>query len=669
MPKIKKKSGSGTHFFTSEELKLKEDKIREGEGRQDKCIDVALQGAGYPAADLMSAFGGIRLKDSDNTVVGLSDILQQILKKNSASASADAVVGGAGAAMVKKRPRRDDEAMSELPSDIDEDYMTHVVTKLSRERLAFDNNPADAIVTLAIPNSSLNAHDSLCKEVLRLATERYKKGHSTYIVVPVLSKRTWSVASLYVKPAICSGGSDPDVGPCLAVALRLYGSPAWKRNEENKYDDVTTSLFKLFLAEYGVLPPKPDLVLRKDVNDMSRSMFLTNVADQKTTGASVIAMLMSQIGIYINDVLMRPVCDICQRKLPELKAGIDAYVRESTVLAVKRVRKDEDDRLKKRSAADPRGSDEVKQDDNDLHSPVSPASPASPAKKSPGRPAKKQQGLGGASLTALSSEPIITFKNGSRESIPVTQAGEPALYYPVVVTDVRGDGNCFYYALYQALANSGALVDFKTRLSECYRIDISTEENFSASLRVAIATEFITKDKTVYENFLDNYMNHRQTYDTVLKTQPVWLRSALTKKTSRLSVDTYITPEEFEAIIQGGFTDNGNFVAQLEITTLESMLERCNVPILIAKYNHSSVPPSALKTILGKTVVNLLNISEGHWKYLQFGNTDAGGLPYQDKQIIGAILGYELRGVPHKVVSSGGVHKLRSRLHRYVSLS
>ena len=612
------------------------------------CIDIA-NGGVNANNDSVTAFGNLRFLTTQRGVQKTSEVLTLLVPDPTEPPQ-------------NKRKHKQEGLSSVFVFDAE--FMTRIVYKLTDDRLKHEEGEGKRDsdyypVVLALPEQYLSIENPITERVFKAAVSRFGAGESTYILVPVLNKASWTVSGLFISPT---------------QALRLHGNPNWTLDDDKRshvVDKLYTSFCSIHVnrGESGLCP-----TLQDDVADISCSMYFTADGNQSDTGTSVVAMLMSQIGMTQDHGTpsynsLPHACDYCQQTGGLLKIKLDAFAANAVVA---RPHSDEDD-------SDGGKDDGGKDDSDDDHDNRKRPSVVHVVKKK-----QRTQGFGSASLDGDGEHINITFDDDDTKRIPVANPGVKDKYYPVEVTDVPGDGNCFYYALYRALANSGVLLKFQETLhhSRCaIRIEVGNERTFSNSLRAALANFCIEKHmaEKFYHGFLEAYTNQREDYVARLKFQPLWLRDALSEALAAPPKD-FVSEETFKGIIKKGFEKDGNVVAEFEIKTLERMLEQCNVPILIATYN--SIPTTALKTAFDKTVVNLLNKGEYHWMYLQFTDTDSPGQEYKQGEQTGAISGVKFaNGEPYIAIgnddapvgagaaagSDGGRQRL-SRLHRYASL-
>lgn len=266
------------------------------------CIDNAYHPVSVADDDLVTAFGNLRFLATAHTV-STSDVLEAVAKEAPAARASS-----------KKRVRSSSDGF-------DMAFMSRIVHKLTLDRLDDDEKlKTERNVTLALPQQYLSIENDISARVFDVAKVRLQKGLSTYILVPVLNKSSWVVAGLYISST---------------QALRLHGNPIWTMDDDKNsgvVDTLYTTFTTIMPAFGGTVPP-----LKREVVDFSCSMYFVPKDSQASTGTSVVAMLMSQIGLLTPDgsgyANLPFACDYCEKKSERLKSKLDAFAANAPDLS------------------------------------------------------------------------------------------------------------------------------------------------------------------------------------------------------------------------------------------------------------------------------------------------------------------------------------------------
>ena len=223
-----------------------------------------------------------------------------------------------------------------------------------------------------------------------------------------------------------------------------------------------------------------------------------------------------------------------------------------------------------------------------------------------------------------------------------------------IVENVRGDGNCFYRALYNAALRyyGGSIV---SDIYECFGIynGVEDEEQFIRSMRNSIGDKILNgiyDQKAAANTNGDNQGIYEILHDGALAdvngTNPksgnvgtfVGMFSALRQGFSREIKDKYPnaetmakeTKENFYKFLSDTVKRDKVYASEYDIDLVKWILNKCNSPIyiytesnenvefkdnkeILTERNLNSIPK--YRTLNGKRTINLLNIGEYHYKY------------------------------------------------------
>ena len=176
------------------------------------------------------------------------------------------------------------------------------------------------------------------------------------------------------------------------------------------------------------------------------------------------------------------------------------------------------------------------------------------------------------------------------------------------VRDVKGDGNCFFRALYKSAMctnNINTLIKQMNRYAAHDGSDI-TEDMFVAWIRRSLASYMRRpRGRAILRNIYDNMKSIRSeskaTYMVMLESFPDWF----VQNFRRLPA----TFEAFEAQFTKYVLRSGYWVSEIEVTIIMDMFRRVRIQLL----NSPPLP----KTTADPTVMYLLNEGEFHYKYIR----------------------------------------------------
>lgn len=273
-----------------------------------------------------------------------------------------------------------------------------------------------------------------------------------------------------------------------------------------------------------------------------------------------------------------------------------------------------------------------------------------PAPKPPSRARDSTKADAKAGANASVGQRKRTRDNSEELAASVSAAFiDPKLYYPVKLCDAGGNGNCFFYSLYEAAKNTGVLEKITTTFPA---VDASSKQLFNETFRTALATYITTH---VFE----------QQY---LALKGLYLQNGWGARIGRMFPEWYSVfkeglgdKETFKTQIAQGVSRTGNYVAEIEVNAARDMLDTSDIWI----QSFSKIPKTMnLRRVFnGKSLLNLFNQGEMHWQYFAF---IRGGVGTEKGDDGSAGHGRNLRG-PEIIVldddSSASTSDKRLRVH------
>lgn len=190
--------------------------------------------------------------------------------------------------------------------------------------------------------------------------------------------------------------------------------------------------------------------------------------------------------------------------------------------------------------------------------------------------------------------------------------------YDIKTLDVRGDGSCFFRALYHGATSRGLLTKVIARLhrageSKDAPPENATEDQFVKYVRLTIAHAILARrDKGVVRNafkFLGGM--DEETYDEALEsTFPDWFVKVFKDGVGK-------SEREFRATVAKGVLKTGNWAGQIDLEILNKLLgTKMRIVVL-----NSSGAVKKLKPIKGEIYV--LNHGEVHYNAVLVKKTEA----------------------------------------------
>ena len=178
---------------------------------------------------------------------------------------------------------------------------------------------------------------------------------------------------------------------------------------------------------------------------------------------------------------------------------------------------------------------------------------------------------------------------------------------PVTLKDAGGNGNCFYYSLFEALSNRGLLLKTKDILK------ISTsKEGFNTTFR-----EYVSKNMKL-DDFVKS-MKHLKT--TELDTFKVALEGFPQDIVNAFnSSNEADIPKQIRESMKTPCT----YVTQLEVQAIqELLLEKCNILLHVLSTPWTTSPNQAHALNIPNRIV-LVNLGNEHYQYYEFPTTKGG---------------------------------------------
>ena len=148
--------------------------------------------------------------------------------------------------------------------------------------------------------------------------------------------------------------------------------------------------------------------------------------------------------------------------------------------------------------------------------------------------------------------------------------------YTPELNNVGGDGNCFFYALYQALQNSNLLTKIPTINKD---INIDNEQNFSNTFRKYLSTEpnYVVALNQIVDGVCDNTMgidNFYQPGQGNTGYSDIMYNTFVDKTTNTLKNIDCAKKDKIVDALQKGIATNKEYVGNLEVGIVEEILKR-----------------------------------------------------------------------------------------------
>jgi len=184
--------------------------------------------------------------------------------------------------------------------------------------------------------------------------------------------------------------------------------------------------------------------------------------------------------------------------------------------------------------------------------------------------------------------------------------------------NVKGDGNCFFRAIYKSAKDSGNLI----KLVKCFLEDSFEnfdhynihERDFIMDMREKLARSIESEQdggqvKAIFENLHGFDVNDKEameTYTLIVETLPSWISSRFTKPPKTLK-------ESREAVCEN-IRRQGTYVSQIEIDIFKYINDTfCSEPEKHVKLN---VIVTAPQNDINLSEINIINVGNIHYQYL-----------------------------------------------------
>lgn len=175
-----------------------------------------------------------------------------------------------------------------------------------------------------------------------------------------------------------------------------------------------------------------------------------------------------------------------------------------------------------------------------------------------------------------------------------------------VVRDVRGDGSCFYRAMYQSAVHTDHIKTIMRRMKIDYKKTQWTEDMFVKAARNSLSQAVMSSSRrsgqleAMYNYLYETRKQSKMTYAAILENYPVWFQ----KHYKRLPP----TFNEFRDTFAKCILVTRNWVSEIEVRLLLDILK--GVPISIR-----NAPPKPRER-LSCDIMYLLNLGECHYNYI-----------------------------------------------------
>jgi len=186
--------------------------------------------------------------------------------------------------------------------------------------------------------------------------------------------------------------------------------------------------------------------------------------------------------------------------------------------------------------------------------------------------------------------------------------------YTFKVIDVKGDGNCFFRAIYKSAKHSNNLL----KLVNCF-LDkpfdnyVNNERTFITDMREKLAKSIEEGNdggqiEGIFYN-LAHFTDDIETYKAIIESLPKWIGERFPKPPNSL--------DEFRNEVCKNIRKQGTYVSQIEIDIFQYLNNTfCNQPdkhVILTIF--ASTPKSSDAVDLSH--INILNVANIHYKYLR----------------------------------------------------
>lgn len=185
--------------------------------------------------------------------------------------------------------------------------------------------------------------------------------------------------------------------------------------------------------------------------------------------------------------------------------------------------------------------------------------------------------------------------------------------------DVKGDGSCFYRALYNALKQTKLLYRFLMIFEDTDSHGISMDEEKFIKVCRSIIIDSIEREESLssyYESFKDDFENDKETLDIKIRSTFTRTVFSFLSKVLDYEEDEFIDYETFKKLVVKRLKSNDTYASQLEVYFMKDFLEEnCAIELKIL-YDIN------LKMFdLSKDIIYLVNQDEKHYKYIMYRNS------------------------------------------------
>ena len=148
--------------------------------------------------------------------------------------------------------------------------------------------------------------------------------------------------------------------------------------------------------------------------------------------------------------------------------------------------------------------------------------------------------------------------------------------YTPKLNNVGGDGNCFFYALYQALQNSNLLTRIPTINKD---INIDNEKNFSDTFRKYLSTEarYVVALNQIVDDVCNNTMgivNFYQPGQGNTGYSDIMYNTFVNNTTNTLKNIDCVNKNQILDALQKGIATNKEYVGDLEVGIVQEILKK-----------------------------------------------------------------------------------------------
>lgn len=211
-----------------------------------------------------------------------------------------------------------------------------------------------------------------------------------------------------------------------------------------------------------------------------------------------------------------------------------------------------------------------------------------------------------SSTDEFTDVPIGKVRQNIWEKIELEDGKDkPGCTVPVTLKDAGGNGNCFYYSLFEALSNRRLLEHLKdlTTTTSKYTFNTTFREYISEHIQLGAFVKYMTELKK----------KEPDTFNVALQGFPQDIVNAFDSSNEA----------DIQKNIRTSMKTPGTYVTQLEVKAIqELLLEKCNILLHILSRPWARDKKAYALNIPNRIV--LVNLDNQHYQYYEFPTTTGG---------------------------------------------